>query len=333
MRRLVIRTGAIGDVIVSLPAIEFLRSDYLEVWTTARSVPLIRFADRVRSISSTGLDLLGVTDPPFALINELASFDSIVSWYGANRPEFHEAVACLPFEFLPALPIANCPVHATDFYLQQVGAPAGGIPRIPVQVERERHAVAHPFSSTFIDDLASFDLIVSWYGANRPELRPAIGGLPFEFLPALPAANCPVHETDFLLEQVGAPPGGIPRTLIEAEREQYAVVHPFSGSPRKNWPLEQFQRLASKLRIPVRWCAGEEDPPLAGAVHIADLWELAKFLAGAALYIGNDSGITHLAAAVGTPTLAIFVASDPKVWAPRGDHVRVARSFSATQLP
>jgi heptosyltransferase III len=251
MRRLVIRPGAIGDVIVSLPAIESVRSEYLEVWTNTRTVPLIRFADRVRSISSTGLDLLGVTDPLSTLINELASFDSIVSWYGANRPEFREAVTGLPFEFLPALPAANCPVHAADFYLQQVGAP----------------------------------------------------------------------------------PGGIPRVSIEVERERYAVVHPFSGSPRKNWPLERFQRLAANLPMPVRWCAGEEDPPLAGAVHIPDLWDLAKFLAAAALYIGNDSGITHLAAAVGTPTLAIFVASDPAVWAPRGDHVRVVRSFSATQLP
>ncbi|HXA49655.1 MAG TPA: glycosyltransferase family 9 protein [Candidatus Acidoferrum sp.] len=251
MRRLVIRPGAIGDVIVSLPALEHLRSDYLEVWTTARSVPLIRFADRARAISATGLDLLGIADTPAKLLEELTSFDSIVSWYGANRPEFREAVAGLPFEFLPALPAAGCPLHATDFYLQQVGAPAGGIPRI----------------------------------------------------------------------------------AIEVEREQYAVVHPFSGSPRKNWPLDRFQRLAAKLPIPVRWCAGEEDPPLPGAVRIPDLFDLAKFLAGAALYIGNDSGITHLAAAVGTPTLAIFVASDPAVWAPRGDHVRVVRSLSAAQLP
>jgi heptosyltransferase-3 len=251
MRTLVIRPGAIGDVIVSLPAIEHLRSDYLEVWTTARGVPLIRFADRVRAISATGLDLLGVTEAPPKLLAELASFDSIVSWYGANRPEFHEAVAGLPFEFLPALPSADCPVHATDFYLQQVDAPPGGIPRIWVEVQRER----------------------------------------------------------------------------------YAVVHPFSGSPRKNWPLERFQRLAAKLPMPVRWCAGEEDPPLAGAVRIPDLFDLAKFLAGAALYVGNDSGITHLAAAVGTPTLAIFVASDPAVWAPRGDHVRVVRSLPAAQLP
>jgi ADP-heptose:LPS heptosyltransferase len=43
------------------------------------------------------------------------------------------------------------------------------------------------------------------------------------------------------------------------------------------------------------------------------------------MYIGNDSGITHLAAAVGTPVLALFGPTNPEVWAPRGPHVRVGR--------
>jgi len=251
MRRLVIRPGAIGDIVVSLPALEHLRCEYLEVWTTSRTVPLIGFADRVRAISTTGLDLLGITAPSPQLLEELRSFDSIISWYGTSRPEFHDATAGMPITFLPALPAASCAVHATDFYLQQVGAPAGAIPRIEVR----------------------------------------------------------------------------------AVREGYAVIHPFSGSARKNWPLEKFQRLAEKLPMPVRWCAGDEDPPLVDAVRIAGLLDLAKWLAGAGLYIGNDSGITHLAAAVGTPTLAIFVASNPRIWAPRGDHVRIAVSGPAAELP
>jgi len=251
MRRLVIRPGAIGDVIVSLPALEHLRTDFLEVWTTARMAPLIRFADCVRPISATGLDLLGIAEPPPRLIEQLGSFDSIVSWYGTNRPELRDAVAGLPFEFLPAVPGPDCRVHATDFYLMQVGAGLGQVPRI----------------------------------------------------------------------------------AIHAEREHYAVIHPYSGSARKNWPLDRFRAIAGKLPMPVRWCAGVEDPPLKDAVRIPELFELARFLAGAALYIGNDSGITHLAAAVGTPTLAVFIASDPMIWAPRGEHVRIAQSLSVAQLP
>jgi ADP-heptose:LPS heptosyltransferase len=77
--------------------------------------------------------------------------------------------------------------------------------------------------------------------------------------------------------------------------------------------------------MPVRWCGGPDDPALEGAVHLDDLYELAGWLARARLYIGNDSGITHLAAAVGTPVLALFGPTDPAVWGPRGRNVRIAK--------
>ena len=229
-----------------------MRGDDLEVWAAAPNVPLARFADRARSIASTGLDLLGVTEPPARVVEELRGFGSIVSWYGANRPEFRELVRALelPFTFFTALPPDTAGLHATDFYLEQARSIA-------------------PCTSD-----------------------------------------------------------GIPRIHCQAERENFAVIHPFSGSAKKNWPLENFRALARQLErtMPVRWCAGAEDPPLEGAVRIDDLYELACWLARARLYIGNDSGITHLAAAVGTPVLALFgPASDPAVWAPRGPHVRVAR--------
>jgi heptosyltransferase III len=249
MRTLAIRPGAIGDVILSLPALESLRSEYLEVWTPAIIVPLVRFADRVRSIASTGIDLLGVTESPPSLLPELRGFDRIVSWYGANRLEFKELTHSLglPFEFLRALPPDGHAQHAADFYLDQVGAATStdGIPRIPCRMS----------------------------------------------------------------------PGN------------FAVIHPFSGSRRKNWPLASFRALARGIErvMPVEWCAGPEDPALEGAVQIGDLYELACWLAGARLYVGNDSGITHLAAAVGTPVLALFGPTNPEVWAPRGPNVRVAR--------
>jgi heptosyltransferase III len=249
VRRLLIRPGAIGDFIVSLPALESLRTDYCEVWVSSPNVPLVRFADRVRSIASTGIDLLGVTDPSAALLAELRSFDSIVSWYGANRPEFRDLIDSLglPCRFLRALPPDQSAVHATDFYLDQV---------------RD------------------------------------------------------------LCDCLSAP---TPRILCEVPRGDYAIIHPFSGSPKKNWPLENFRRMARGLQqiMPMHWCAGPDDPPLAGAVRIDDLYELACWLAGARLYVGNDSGITHLAAAVGAPVLALFGATDPGVWAPRGPNVRV----------
>src|SRR5215475_1023212 len=102
MRRLLIRPGAIGDCILSLPTLEAARAGYTEVWAPRPVLPLIRFADRTRAIIDTGLELIGVRED--AHVPELENFDSIYSWYGTNRPEFREAVEHLPFTFFPALP-------------------------------------------------------------------------------------------------------------------------------------------------------------------------------------------------------------------------------------
>ncbi len=53
-------------------------------------------------------------------------------------------------------------------------------------------------------------------------------------------------------------------------------------------------------------------------------------MSAASHYIGNDSGITHLAAALGTPTLALFGPTDPAQWAPRGPHVRILHTGEAS---
>jgi len=113
----------------------------------------------------------------------------------------------------------------------------------------------------------------------------------------------------------------LPRAIVPPQpREDHAVIHPFASAPQKRWPLEKFREVARLLKIPVRWCAGpQEDLP--DAVRIDDLYDLACWLARARLYIGNDSGITHLAAAVGTPTIVLFGPTDPAIWAPRGSRV------------
>jgi heptosyltransferase III len=248
MRRLAIRPGAIGDFILSLPALECLRAGYLEIWARSPNVPLAWLAGRARSIESSGLDLLGIAEHDPRLIDELRGFDSIVSWYGANRPEFRALTASLglPFTFLAALPPGGAGVHAADFYLQQVR-----------------------------------------------ELAPC--------------------RSD-----------GVPRLPCPAVRGDFAVLHPFAGAASKRWPLERFHELARLLerRMPVRWCAGPEDE-LPGAMRIDNLYELARRLAAARVFIGNDSGISHLAAAAGTPVVALFGPTDPAVWAPRGPVVRV----------
>ncbi len=231
MRRLLVRPGAIGDVILSLPALEAARADYTEVWAPRPVLPLIRFADRTRAIIDTGIELIGVREG--ARVPELETFDSIYSWCGSNFQEFREAVAHLPFNFFPALP-----------------PPAEGIPRIP-----------------------------------------------------------------------------IPSQAIE----DFVVIHPFASAPQKRWPMANFRVVAEQLGVPVKWTAGPEEP-LQDAVRFEDLYELACWLATARAYIGNDSGIAHLAAAVGTPVVAIFLTTDPRVWAPRGPNVAVLERPSVAEV-
>lgn len=177
-------------------------------------------------------------------------------------------------------------------------------------------------SEKLMAELGSFDSIVSWYGANHPEFRKAVHNIPVEFHTAIPRADCVVHAADYFASQVGCPLPAIPRIDCARRDGGFAVVHPFSGSPKKCWPLDRYQELARRLAMPVRWCAGPEEQ-VPDAVRIDDLYELACWLATARLYIGNDSGITHLAAAVGTPVVALFGPTDPRVWAPRGSNIRV----------
>jgi ADP-heptose:LPS heptosyltransferase len=83
--------------------------------------------------------------------------------------------------------------------------------------------------------------------------------------------------------------------------------------------------------MPVEWCAGPEDA-LDGAVRIENLYELAQHVASARVFVGNDSGITHLAAAVQTPVVALFGPADPRVWAPRGSRVTVVAKPEIGQI-
>lgn len=149
----------------------------------------------------------------------------------------------------------------------------------------------------------------------------------------LPPATWPKHASSYYMHCVGFDPDAVPTRLkIKPAQERHdVIIHPGSGSPRKNWPLARFQAVAAELEAMGRrvcWCIGpaEEESGIGQGLRtlrFESLVELGHALAASRLYIGNDSGITHLAAAVGCPTVAIFGVTDPAVWAPLGDHVSV----------
>lgn len=179
-----------------------------------------------------------------------------------------------------------------------------------------------------VERLRTFDAIVSWYGGNRPEFRELTArlGLPVQFLPALPDGRR--HAVDFYNDQarsLGGKPKAFPTISVPELSRTYAVIHPFASAIAKRVPMEVFEQAVERLsaRMRVFWtCGPEESLPAAKDVRrFDDLHELACWLRGAAVFVGNDSGISHMAAAVGTPATVFFRASDPRVWCPRGPAV------------
>jgi glycosyl transferase family 9 (putative heptosyltransferase) len=152
--------------------------------------------------------------------------------------------------------------------------------------------------------------------------------------PGLPPDDWTRHASAYYLSCLGfeeAPPF---RFVLEpAEHSFDVVIHPGSGGKAKNWPQERFESVAEMLAESgraVTWVLGPAEEGFApkgkaDVLRADSLVELARVLTAAKLYIGNDSGITHLAAAAGCPTIAIFGPTDPDIWAPLGENVTVLR--------
>lgn len=145
--------------------------------------------------------------------------------------------------------------------------------------------------------------------------------------------NRKVHTAEHLASAMfylGAPVVEIPRARLFSEPAEMpsagngpAVIHPFAATPVKTWPADRFLAVARHLRdrgavvVFVGSAADDlapfhEFPTMAGA----PLSGLKRLLASASLFIGNDSGPAHMAAAFGLPVIVIFGASDPAIWGP-----------------
>ena len=120
-----------------------------------------------------------------------------------------------------------------------------------------------------------------------------------------------------------------------------AVIHPGSGGTAKIWPFERFLEIARRLQragVPGAFITGEAEecaavsgrlerealPPGWIWIRRPPILAVAGLLAEASLYIGNDSGITHLAAACGTSVTALFLQKNVPAWEPYGRSVVLA---------
>jgi len=281
-RILVIRGGAIGDFILTLPALKLLRDSFpaahLEVLGYKHIVALAElggYANATRSIEYGRLASFFNRDGELApeLVEYFGSFQQVISYL-----------------FDPD------DIFANNLKRAGVRNLIVGSPKI---TDREHAArqLARPLErlALYLDD---------------------------------PAAIIPPNE------EVKVDP-----SLI--------ALHPGSGSETKNWALGRWAALAESLlsvhgRRRLLLIGGEAD-----AARVAQLGktlpndrvqfaqnlslvELAVRLQKCALFLGHDSGISHLVAAVGTPCVLLFGPTDPAIWAPANPQVRVLRASNLT---
>ena len=195
-----------------------------------------------------------------------------------------------------------------------------------------------PLPPTFAGWLAEFDLVLNYWPDPDGDLR---GRFPFHrgqiFLAAdahpatAPAAAYYCEPLRALGLTMKAP---WHRLTAPVQPESTIAIHPGSGSARKNWPPERWHELCTWLsqtcRDEIIVVTGEAEAPgafagLGTAVHGLPVCKLATHLARCRLFLGHDSGVSHLAAACGVPSILLFGPTEPAIWAPPAPDVRVLR--------
>jgi heptosyltransferase-2 len=283
-RLLVIRGGAIGDFILTLPAIRLLREAFpnahLEILGYQHIVALAKgryYADETRCIEYGAM--AGFFVPRSELAPDLAeyfsSFQQIVSFLFDPDRFFETNVRRAGAKhFLPAYAKIDDSEHAA----RQLARPLQSL-----ALYLEEHAATIHLSA-----------------ADRAFAR------------------------EFLGESAGP----------------WMALHPGSGSPKKNWPLERWKELGDRLlaadpAVELLLVGGEADAAQLAAlteawrgarVRIArdlPLPQLGAVLERCRCFLGHDSGISHLAAAVGTRCVLLFGPTDPSIWAPANPAVAV----------
>jgi ADP-heptose:LPS heptosyltransferase len=225
----------------------------------------------------------------------------------------------------------------------QLGRDAGLLDAVHAQHEA-RWSVLYtdtPLPPDFGAWLAPFDLVVSFWPDPEGQLGrhfPRHPGQRFLSAAAQPAAAPAAAHYSGALDPLGLEPVPCHFSLRPPSSGtppgRSLVIHPGSGSPRKNWPAERWRALIPLLEPPLALVVGEAETagwrdfarPGVTVLTGMSLARLADHLAAARLFIGHDSGISHLAAACGVPCLLLFGPTDPARWAPHAPHVRVLQA-------
>ncbi len=283
MRRiLVLRGGALGDFIVTLPALALLRQRWpaaeIELVGNAAAAALARSRGLLTSVFSQHdrrwIALYGNDPLPAEMAAWLANFDLVLNYWPDPDGELQR----------------RFPVRPGQRFLTKAALPE-----------------CAPAAAHYCQPLAQLGLTTNDYNFH-------------------------------LAEHLGA----------NADAAGPIIIHPGSGSSRKNWPMERWLELIPQLPAQVLVILGEaelprwsrltttgfqEVPPPSNqrvgdnTLHLVNqpLEELVVHFSRCRLFLGHDSGISHLAAACGAPCLLLFGPTDPAMWAPPAPRVRTIR--------
>ncbi len=297
-RILVIRGGAIGDFILTLPAIAALRRQFPQAHLELLGYPHIAqlalaggLVDRVQPIEARGLAGFFARGGTLApdLMDYFSEFDLVVSYlYDPDEIFKTNVCRCSVGQFIagPHRPDETAGIHATQVYLKP------------------------------LERLAIFD------ADNVPRLN--VGQ----------ASSLSQTSSTIPLHQVGDRQDACP-TL---------AFHPGSGSETKNWPETKWAALMQKVMATTDWSilliGGEAEgerlqrlaaalPPLRHSIAQAlRLPDLANQLRSCTAFAGHDSGITHLAAAVGLPCVVLWADTLEEIWRPQGERLVVLKEIT-----
>jgi ADP-heptose:LPS heptosyltransferase len=203
---------------------------------------------------------------------------------------------------------------------------------------------------------SSFSRIISWHGYSRLEvaenLRSFVGEefYPFPFF--IGQEDC--HATAYYLHCVGMETLQCPFLQLSEKALQWRehfwrqrrldtksrtlVMHPGSGGKKKRWEAEGFQRVARwwqeerKGRVFVILGPAEEHEmkqwqSVSDVATRLSIWQAAALLSRTDLYLGNDSGVSHVAGAVGARGVVIFGPTRPQQWRPLGGSLAVLKNI------
>jgi ADP-heptose:LPS heptosyltransferase len=280
---LVIRGGAIGDFILTLPAIAALRRQFPQAHLEVLGYPHIAqlavaggLADRVQPIEARGLAGFFARGGTLEqdLMDYFSEFDLVISYlYDPDEIFKSNMSRCLVGQFIvgPHRPDEAERLHATQVYLKP------------------------------LERLAIFD--------------------------ADPVPRLSLNSQPSTLNQL--------------------AFHPGSGSEKKNWPEAKWAGLIQQVMAATNWdlllVGGEAEgerlqrlaallPPARSAiVQGLPLVELAQRIQSCAAFVGHDSGITHLAAAVGLPCVVLWADALEEVWRPQGEPLIVLKEITGVR--